>query len=250
MAFSGDTTILTTEGVKHLRDLVNKPFSAIVDNNIFPCHLGVEDLGKKDLYLMRVSNKCNILTTFDQEFINKRGVFKPIQEFSNGEKIKLSISAQPFDGVDFQFVDYSDIIPEFEFYSSKFYKEFFTELWNRYGLYSENNMIIDMKHIDVLKVAQLIRMLTYCGIHSLAYQHRRIPAGIVVSPKQIYNFIKFIDLNEDKAYELIKGEPKENYYLTFRNLEYYETSNAYSCSIEGANAFSANCLYTADCTYT
>lgn len=258
MSFLGGTTVFTTEGVKEIKDLVDIPFEAIVDGDLFPCHAGARADKRKDFYQLKTSRGFSILTSFDQYFLSKMGIFKPIQEFDTREEIVVSISPNRYFEADKGYregLTSTEVIPEIEFYSSGFYKGFFQSLWKSQGYIKTKYLSFSLPDLDVPQITQLQRMFARAGVLT---KHLFIPhkiVGLSVERPFVDNYIKFIgfsdDADEQAAYEIMPDvEPPEVVCTKFISLEYLMTDMAYSCEIEGSSAFDANCFYVGDSTHT
>lgn len=241
MSLHADTTILTTEGVKTIKELVDQPFNAIIDNDVFPS-LGAQFDGKKDLYLLKAVSGHSVITTFDQFFFTKDRTFKPINEFHRREKLTLSLSQKSFGGEDEYFEPSpTDIYPEFEYYSSDFYIEFLKCIWYAYGYINDRGLHIIYDLSLKAHASMIQRMLQRLGVQVMPQFSRNVN-GVMITKKAAINNFHSIVLGEDLPYI-----PHPSV-ASFKSLEYFDTSYTYSCEITGVRAYDANCFYVGDST--
>ena len=254
MGFSGYTTVLTTGGVKTLKDLENKPFTAVINENWFPCHYGSHKLKDSDLYFVKTTGGHSVLTTINQRFLTEKGTFREIQDFRYGDKLVLSIPTNyNFDGISPEHYDLDTIDPKYEFYDASFYKLFFRNLFNTYGKFTENGLSFYFGIQSHSECNLIVRMFARFGIISGTISARRNMIGVIITNRNLLNYVTHVGFDntqdENLAYEhLIEKPPSDIHMTTFRSLTYQDTQMAYSCEIEGAKAFDANCFYVHDLT--
>ena len=254
MSFPGTTTVFTTEGIKIIRELVNVPFTAIINDNLFQCHFGARQDKKRDIYSLITNFGYSTLTTFDQKFLSKDGTFKPAQEFQLKEEMALSASYNhPFESRRHTEATL-EIRPEYEFCSSGVYQKFFQLLWSEYAVLSKNSITFRIPNLNTEQFHQIQRMLLRMGVFSSpAYSNGRFFSGILISMNQLSNYAISIGFQtqaqEEDAFMLIDSfnEP-EHLYSKFKSLNYHSTQMTYTVEVEGAQAFDSYCFYAAELT--
>lgn len=232
MPFSAETSILTTDGFKYLKELVDKPFSAIINDQIFPCPQGVQKKEKGDLYKLTCNKGRRIFITINQDFLNMSDCFQNIQDFVRGSRIKyVSNTNISFNG--------DDNDERMERHSSDSLREYFAKLYYNSENSKRGALALHFKDFSITPVPVMQQMLVRFGVDT--FLHR--PVG-----KKIYNCLVGDQIAHDNFVKFINNEPtdpQENYVL-FKKLEYYETAPIYYCHIEGVQAFDADCFYVRD----
>jgi len=212
VAFIGNTTTLTTEGVKTLAELRDTPFKAIINGDIFPCHEGTHYEANRDVYFLKTGIGHNAFLTLDQELLRADSIFQNVQEFRFKDKIQLiSNPLTAYEGYE------NDI----EFFKRAYYD-------------SDDNFIIKFTPDDYLPDLQ--KILLRLGVLST---HSVSTSSIAIPPEYQQTFLDLI--TGQKVADVHK--PKNT---IFKKLEYFDTLPTYSCVIEGAHAFDADCLYARD----
>jgi hypothetical protein len=109
---TADTFIMTDEGPKQISELVNRPFNAIVNGEIYPSTtMGFWHSGKKSVYELKTSRGYKIKATSNHKFLTNDG-WKEIRELSENDVLLLNDNTQKNINVDQKEFDRGWIVGE------------------------------------------------------------------------------------------------------------------------------------------
>ena len=84
-----DTWIMTSLGSIQVKDLLGKQFSAIVDGQLHNCNTGFFPTGTKSVYKLETYEGFTVKTTGDHKFMTSTGEWVELQNFVEGDNIKI-----------------------------------------------------------------------------------------------------------------------------------------------------------------
>lgn len=223
MAVSEFATILTTHGAKDVGELVNIPFDAVVNGQVFPCDDGFVETGETDFYTLETTRGFVAHVSHDQKFLSEKEGFKELNDFYFNEKIALAFSPD---------VPVTDMYEDIESLKE------FTILEDK-----DSFFLFDDDNPNEVRNA-LLRL----GIFSEVKFMGRKAVGALVSRRSVERFIDLIGFNsieqEERAYGLVQNfDFPEFFYTRYKRTEFNYSGMGYSCVIPGAEAFDGDCFY-------
>lgn len=94
-----DTSILTTEGIKTIKDLVGKPFTVLVNNKEYAStNKGFFYQGKKQVYQLTLDRGIQIKCTDNHKFLTNNG-FKELQDLQINDVLILNQNSSQWNGI-------------------------------------------------------------------------------------------------------------------------------------------------------
>ncbi len=88
---TGDTRILTNEGLKQINELIGKPFTAVLDGVSYPSSVeGFWSNGKKVVYEVTLENSVTVKATGNHKFLSNDKVWKSVSELTEHDYLCIS----------------------------------------------------------------------------------------------------------------------------------------------------------------
>ncbi|MHA2038880.1 MAG: LAGLIDADG family homing endonuclease [Promethearchaeota archaeon] len=85
-----DTWIMTDDGSKQVKDLINTPFKAIVNSEKYDCHTGFFHTGKKEVFKLCTKEGFNIKATADHKILSSNGDWVELKDLIPGDTIVVN----------------------------------------------------------------------------------------------------------------------------------------------------------------
>lgn len=213
---TGDTLILTSNGLIPVKNLIGKKFIAIVDGNEYPStDAGFWSSGTKPIVKVTLQNGMSVKLTANHKILTTNG-WKSSTDFAFGDKVILS------NNTNYSIDEYEDyvmrsILPYIEKFS-------FNSIYR-----AEYEILVN----------QQIRLAAIGIISEIVEEYdeeNNIKLGYYLSlPNDINSF-----LNGNET-------PIQNFSFSVSKIEQLEPEEVYDCSIPGPNCFSGNGIILANC---
>lgn len=262
MGLAATATVLTTEGVRTLKELIDQPFIAVINDDLFPCKRGAFSEGRRDLYELKTNWGYRTLATYDQPFYTMSGEFLTGFDIENREEeerpqLRLAISDNyRFEkGKDYKAgLESKGFHPDFEFESSGFYQGFFHRLWKECGKFAGfyASFVTGPLHYPDFQLVQ--RMLLRSGVMCNGYfpNGASMLFGVGIKPFSLDNYVKAIGFENQEDYvtavNIIERAVPSYPRAKFVHFNYHSTDETFTCEIEGIGAFDADGFYVGDST--
>jgi hypothetical protein len=273
---TGDTWIMTQDGPRQVVDLIDKPFTAMINGVAYSSSPeGFWASGYKPILRIRTKEGYELKVTHNHKILTESYKWVEAKDLLPGDKVQLHdhSSMAPWEGkgtfAEDQRLDNLHGDTCIESGSYEFHARYLKELFDANGSVEssqEKGISVRLLHsdLDALKVAQ--RMLLRLGIKSAIYKNRasgdeRVSSDendaheLVISDQSIMRFkdeVGFLDphkasLLEDFTSQYVR-EPYDGPFLaTIDALIKESPDSVFDCSISEVNAFDANGLFVHNC---
>ena len=85
----GDTWVVTASGRRQVYDLLNKPFTAVVDGEHHECKTGFVRTGTKPVFTLSTLEGLQITATANHKFLTSTGDWVPLGDLQPGTKLRI-----------------------------------------------------------------------------------------------------------------------------------------------------------------
>lgn len=229
---TGDTMILTSEGIMPIRFLIDRQFIAVLDGKEYRSTTeGFWSKGTREIFKIKLENGCEIKATANHKFKTRLG-WKEVQQFGDVEYVLLS------ENTDFT---WKNMQRDIEILQNLFDR-------NSYIIQQPKPLIcIRQPHVDRLHwIQRLLFSLGICSHLSEEDQELRISGN---SLKTFHQRISYSDFEKGMVLEECLKQPldSDKFYSKVVSVTPVGQEQVFDCVIPIAHSFSANCMVSHNC---
>jgi len=267
---TADTWVMTSEGARFVKDLINKPCDVLVNGKPYRSEKGFFHTGIKKVYRIRTKEGFEIKATSDHPFMKAsypENKWVELRDLQVGDRILLN-NHRSFDYGDIDLSDfdegyrlagYDDIdekIQEYESLSYSFQLGFLRSLFDQFGRASiiPDGVIISLTSGFSFTTFQSIqRMLLRFGIMSEIQKVMNNGYRLVIKDdnvKVFYGKIGFSNPDENlmlDAYISSCDLKEEDFVVEIEGIDYVGEEDVFDIQVGGAHSFDANGFWVHNC---